>query len=259
MNDLLSIINADLSRTHPENWEPQSQPIRMEEACRQIAAEIFRKKSFTEILQLAGRLTQNIASESNILFAEQFGTLRTPGNSYHRIRYTPLNGEFSSIIDALLQIDQKDSSMNWEYYEEGQNLVGFRIGLDRNSSHIHLSRYLVYSGEKSQTGIVHTYPENLEKSLLQCDFLYNEILELQDKKEFGMVDQYRARIHWWIIQTAPFFRGNPAAGEMIAAGMTLSFCGKLIQWKEKVHPDQVALVSSEDDFVAFYSQLYELR
>lgn len=255
MNEFLSIIHTDLNRSNPKYGEPRLHPDKMKDASFKISLEFLFHRSFLGMLKVTGQLIQAIALKSNTLYANDFGTLRIPGNSYHRIS-TPLIGEYKSMIDPLLQIDPFDPSMNWEYYEEGINCTGSRIGFDQNSPPINLSRYLVDSNGKST--IAHTSPENLERALQQCDFLYKQIVGFHTRKEYGRFDECRARIHWWIVQAAPFFKGTAMAGEMIASGMTFSFYGKLIQWKEGVLPDQMALVSSEEDFVAFYPQLYKL-
>ncbi|MBA2369371.1 MAG: hypothetical protein H0V82_10175 [Candidatus Protochlamydia sp.] len=266
MNAFSSIIHEDSNNFHafipPSNQiyggDQITFRLSMKKASYQISEEIG-KCNFFSILEKTGKLRQNIAIEANTLYANKFGNLRNPNRHYDDRIATPLNGAYSSMISPLMQINENDLFMNWETYakkEEGGGRTGFRVGVDKNSQSIELSRYILYPGSRT---IAHTYPENLGLTLQQCEFLYNNLVKLNSNIDSELIDKTLARLHWWFIQATPYFRGTASCGEIISSAITHHKYGKLIEWEQDVHVDHIALVSSEEEFVSIYPHLYKLN
>ena len=268
MNNTLSIIQADLNKLYPfasvikgkAEYEGNHENfiLLMKEASYQLAGEIQKKTNFCKILEICGSLVREIAIKVHRQSAEKFGTLRNPKRCYDDRIVTPLTGPYKSMIDSLMQINENDIFMNWENFannEEAGGRTGFRVGIDKNSHAVELSRYILYSGFCT---LAHTYPENLGMALQQCDFLYDKILNLNPGVDFCQIYENLARFHWWYIQAAPFFRGTASSGEIISCCISINKFGKLIQWEPGVHVDHIALVSSEEEFVAIYPKLFQL-
>jgi hypothetical protein len=234
---------------------------KMQGACLEIVTAIRdEKKSFKEIRSITGMLRQAIANDSNTPFSDKFGLLRTSSFS-HRIS-TPLREEYGSMIERLLEIDEKDPSMEWEMYsrkEEGSIRSGFRIGFCHDGSTVQLSKYFFSTAardEKMNT-IAHAYPEVLEKAFQECEFLYNEILRFDRKTQFSLIHEYLAKFHWWFDQATFYFRGSAACGELIVSALALIQLGSSLKWKSGVYVDRIALTTSEKEFVSIYSSLHE--
>jgi hypothetical protein len=234
---------------------------RMKTACLMLVNAISDDKTgFEEIMKKAGELRGEIARDSNTLNAEKFGLLRKKNNFADRIS-TPLEREYIPMYYRILEIEEQDRSMNWEWFskiEEGGIRSGFRLGICNDATPVQLSRYFFSTSGAEEKGnvIAHTYPECLEKALIQCEFLFDEILRFNSKTDRPLIHEFLAKFHWWFTQATPYFRGSAACGELIVSALSLIQLGYPLKWKDKIYADRIALTSSEEDFVAIYSSLH---
>lgn len=236
--------------THPIIPQVAGQDLfaeKMRAACDQVEFLIQKRTPFAELIRKIGELRCNIAEEMQTEYMTKFGKPRV--SQTDRIS-TTLIGPYEHMKQDVVALEEQNPTIKWEIFTPFYR-TGFRLGVCQDEP-IQLTRYLV--DPEGECTIAHTYPENLPAAFGKMKELYQSLFDPQ-KMDPDQILSTSAKIHWWLVQTAPYFRGSASGGELIANALHKHFFKKYIFWEEKVFPDRIALMKSEEEFVNLYPSL----
>jgi len=220
-------------------------------ACDQVWGLIQGGTKFVSLIEQIGVLVGGIAEEMKREHASNFGKLR---KTFHDRVSTPLIGPYKEMEADLSGLSADDPSIKWETFTEGYR-SGFRLGKEGEENTVHLTRYIYCPAMKST--LAHTYPNNIQKAVIVMTGLYQSLMEKPQDLTPADVLTTIAKIHWWFVQTAPYFRGSASGGELLASALHKHIFKTHIYWKEGVLPDRIALMTSENEFVKLYPTLLQ--
>lgn len=249
------------------------------EGCQKIVLLLEHNPSFDSILELTGKLRQEIELAScqatlptnrmkvdglNDFFNDGFGDIEVELYTVQERRFgalrtnqkieTPLCNDYQDMYQAIKELDQNEPMMRWEFCSNDEHhctKIGYRLGIDFNQQVIHLSKYMCYIWQEKSV-ILHTLPENLPAAKNQCRYLYNEILRLDVQAHPEFIHYLIGKLHWWLVQGAFFKRSSASCAEILIAALTIKKFGRITPYKEGVFPDKIALVTSCETFEAIY-------
>lgn len=228
------------TKTYPIIPQREGQDLfceKMKEACQHVEVFIRNGCCFSILIDVAGIERGIIAEKLKCENADKFGKPRK--EPHHRIS-TDLAGVYQSMSKNLKALSQIEPTIKWDTYASYLH-SGYRL-----ESNVSLTRYIYNPFGKST--LAHTYPENIEAAKNVMEEIY-----LSDEPPLSKI----ARLHWWLVNTTPFFRGSASCGELIASALHHHHFGTYICWKKGKIPDFIALVTSSDAFVNLYPSLFE--
>ncbi len=178
-----------------------------------------------------------------------------------------LKGQFLPLTHYLDQFEQNEASLKWELYSDVQE--GFRdcyrVGKTDQNESIQLSHITSIFRNNNPEGsypatIAHPTGDNYRKALGHCKHLFVTICNSQ-LSEFDTNRQIY-RLHWWLAQTSPYIAPKPYPKspvvldnkndlfiEIFIAAVKFHKFGILTPYVENSYPHQLALVTSEDNFL----------
>ena len=110
-----------------------------------------------------------------------------------------------------------------------------------------------YTGDIVTLRWLHTNPAYIKPALQHINKLFNEALATED---FRILIERLASIHWWMVQTTPYWRGPGTIAEML-----VNICARyhnlvFPEWEPKVAPSiEVLVTDSEEEFISYYTEL----
>lgn len=245
-----------------------------EEEIQFLSKSIKKKDGFEDLYNHARLWRQNIAFKTRAASRSYFGKDRRVEGG---ILYTSLGisgGEElifklddslkrGSKINAIPQLNLKDSLFSsYIIYGNIQTASGLQqikltqiIRYEGNLEKAGLI-YRVYFGNEPQRRYIwiHTPAENISIIFSEIERLYQRYLD-SDDQEFLIKEI--AKIHWWICQASPCYRGTAAISEVIIAAL-IKAKNLQIRLKPRVLMDLQALAEERiERFVLNYKGFYE--
>jgi hypothetical protein len=240
-----------------------------------LSEKIETKGTFEDLYNHARQWRQDIAFKTKAASRSYFGKDRREEGG---ILYTSLgisggkevifklNDSLTrgSKIFAIPQLELKDSIFcSYTIYGRIQRPLGEQhvklteiVRHEGNLEKLGLI-YRVYFGNEPQRRYIwiHTPAENISIIFSEIERLYQRYLTCVDQE--ALLDEI-ARIHWWICQASPCYRGSAAISEVIIAALFKAKNFK-IRLKPRVLMDVEALAEEEiERFVLNYKGFYEL-
>lgn len=100
---------------------------------------------------------------------------------------------------------------------------------------------------------LHTHPFYISSAMSHIETLFQNALKLTEQ---GEILEAIAHIHWWIVQTAPYYRGSGSIAEILINIIAKYHNFTFPEWRDGVSPSTEILTSpDENEFVESYSSL----